>query len=179
MESTLLKACQSKDSEALSYFYQTFGPMLYGICLRYCGEEASAQDAFHDFFLYIIERLHLYKGKGSFQSWLYRCCVNFLINYLKQKIRWETTPLEENTEIEMEDESWSLVPLETLYEWVKALPDGFRTVFNLRAIEGYDYAAIAQMLGISESSVRSQYHRARKQLQKQLKKFLHKHHATI
>ncbi|MCX7863077.1 MAG: RNA polymerase sigma factor [Bacteroidales bacterium] len=149
--------------------YNQYSRKMYGVCLRYARNADDAKDILHDGFLKVFKCLHEYKGTGSFEGWIRRIMVHTAINtYRLYNSRWFF--IEDNTEIDTPDEITieDNISYEELIKHINALPDGYRIVFNMYVIEGYKHQEIAQMLGISESTSKTQLLKARKLLTKRL-----------
>lgn len=161
------------NSEAFRLIYDQLYPKLYYICLRYLNDADDADDALQDVFIIVYEKIGSYKGEGNFEGWVKRITVNHCIHRLKKKkLRFaldekdlpseeQPSPDKEGVEVEMK---------EKLQKALSQLPSGFRTVINLSVIEGYAHKEIAEMLGISEGTSRSQLNRAKAALKKQMLK---------
>ena len=145
---------------------------MYGVCLRYACNKEIAQDLMHDGFITVFSKISSFRGEGSFEGWLRRIFVNTALGYLrKTDIVGHAAEIEtagqfgsaEATAVEQMTEAG-------LLRCIAKLPDGYRAVLNLFAIEGYSHKEIAAMLNISEGTSRSQYLRAKVFLQKLLQK---------
>lgn len=150
--------------------YKQYSRKMYGVCLRYARNATDAKDILHDGFLKVFKCLQDYKGTGSFEGWIRRIMVHTAINaYRLYNSRWffveDSTDLDSSDEITIEDQ----LSYEELIKHINALPDGYRIVFNMYVIEGYKHHEIAEMLGISESTSKTQLLKARKLLTKRLK----------
>jgi len=176
MEPTLkqiLAGCRRGDASAQRRLFEGYKNQLFAICLRYSRDRPEAQDILQDAFLIIYRDLHQYNGSGAFEGWLHRVTVRTALQHLRRK-----NPLRAAEDYdELPPDTHNVVPdtertCEAILQMVQQLPAGYRTVFNLHCIEHYSYPEIAAELGISESSVRSQYARACKQLRLQLDKLL-------
>lgn len=139
---------------------------MYGVIRRYIKDTATAEDLLHDGFVALYTHIGEYRGAGSFDGWCRRIFVNTVMSHFRRR-----NPLAEAEEIDSPTIASAVSP--TVIDQLSAdeiktcadeLPDGYRTVFNLHAVEEYDYAEIADMLGIAEATVRSQYQRARMKL---------------
>ena len=136
---------------------------MYGVCLRYACNKEIAQDLMHDGFITVFSKIGSFRGEGSFEGWLRRIFVNTALGHAAeieaagQFGSTEATAVEQMTETE-------------LLRCIAELPDGYRAVLNLFAIEGYSHKEIAAMLNISEGTSRSQYLRAKVFLQRLLQK---------
>ncbi|MDR1112914.1 MAG: sigma-70 family RNA polymerase sigma factor [Bacteroidales bacterium] len=172
--SMLIEECKQGKSKSQQLLYQKFAPILMAICLRFTRNETDAEDLLQEAFIRIFISLRDFKGKGSFEGWLKRITINCAINQYKKKERIKQTmeiePLDENIEVTVDAEA--PVPYEILLQMVHKLPAGYRTIFNLSAIDGYSHEEIAEMIGVSYSNVASQLFRAKKSLQKAVQEYL-------
>jgi RNA polymerase sigma-70 factor (ECF subfamily) len=161
----LVSRCCRGDGSAQRQLYEHYKTPLFSICLRYARDRAEAQDFLQEAFLTIFRDLAQFKGDGSLEGWLRRVTVRSILQSLRRK-----NPLRFAEDYEHLPSNYASIHpdqelnSETILALVQRLPDGYRTVFNLRCVEEYDYDEIAQMLGIAESTVRSQYARACRQL---------------
>lgn len=168
MDATLKKlidSCLRGDAGAQRQLFERYKSLLFPICLRYARDRPEAQDMLQETFLVIFRDLGQYKGEGVLGAWLQRVTVRVALQSLRRKnpLRfaedYDQLPSDTygfNPDTELNGEAILLM--------VQQLPPGYRAVFNLRCMEGFDYPEIATELGIAESSVRSQYARACKQL---------------
>lgn len=143
-----------------------------GIALRYAQDEDDANDTVQESFIRIFDQLKNYEDQGNLGGWIHRITVNCALQqYRKQQTR-KTHQTSYGLEFNEDsvNESIAMMDLDALLEKIQALPHGFRVVFNLYAIEGYTHKEIGDMLGISDGTSKSQYARAKKQLQEVLLK---------
>lgn len=168
---TIIDGCRLGQRVYQKELVDRFGPQLFTIALRYVPDHAHAQDVLQDSFIKILTRIDQFKGTGSFEGWMSRVVVSTALNRLDRK--W----MRREVSREMMDYDTSVEPYvidqlatEDIMRCVARLPEGFRHVFNLYAIEGYRHREIAQMLGMTEVTSRSYYSRARKMLQTILSK---------
>ena len=160
----LIKCCIAGERAAQQALYNRLAGKLYAICLRYCRHVPDAQDTLQEGFMKIFTYLPDFKHTGSFEGWCKRIIVRTAIEKLKQKAQptsFSHLEPEANYEIPIPEEVLSKISTDELTVLIQEMPDGYRAVFNLFAIEGYSHNEIAQMLNISESTSKSQYHRAR------------------
>ncbi|WP_404828254.1 RNA polymerase sigma factor [Sphingobacterium cellulitidis] len=145
---------------------------MYALCIRYAKDQEDAADILQNGFIKVFKKCELFEGKGSLEGWIRKVMVNTAIeSHRKNKVRFLST--EELTGHEIEQAgSFSLTHLDykDLLALIKKLPMGYRTVFNLYAIEGYNHKEIAEMLEISEGSSKSQLSRARSWLKERIQK---------
>ena len=138
--------------------------MMKGICLRYAANEDEAEDILQDAFVRGFKNLDKYSAKGPLGAWLRKITVNTALEqYRKNKSLKNLASMFEQTDINLtvEDGAIEKLELDDLLRKIQKLPTGFRTVFNLYAVEGYNHREIAEMLNISEGTSKSQYSRAR------------------
>ncbi len=172
----LVRACLRGNTFAQETLYRRFAPLLFGICLRYSSSTEEAEDLLHDLFLHIYTRLDKWKGKGSLSGWLRKVAVNFCLRWLQRhgRLKIDSFPKdEEGAEIDLPAEEPDIISelsAKELIEAIQKLPDGYRTVFNLYIVEGYSHKEIAEMLGISVNTSKSQLSRAKALLRKMLLK---------
>ena len=166
----LIKECLRKDPKAQERLFNKYASKLYGLCRRYISEDSEAEDVMITAFAKIFQKIDQYKAEGSFEGWMRRIAVNESLTYIRKN---KSIYLE--VDIEVADEESNLEHLgheleaNDLLAMIDQLPAGYRTVFNLYAIEGYAHKEIADQLGISENTSKSQLSRARSLLQKNLK----------
>ena len=144
---------------------------MLAVCLRYVNDMETARDLLQDGFVRVFTNIHSYTGSGSFEGWLRKIFVNGALEYLrKSDVLRESTDLENSAELVQPDSSAiENLSAAELIKVIQELPAGFRTVFNMFAIEGYSHKEISEILGITESTSRSQFTRARQLLQKRIK----------
>lgn len=164
--------CKSRERQAQSELYQYFSPKMYALCLRYAKNQDEAADILQNGFIKVFNKCELYEGKGSLEGWIRRVMVNTAIeSHRKNKVHFLSTDELSGKELEQVG-TFSLNHLDykDLLALIKKLPMGYRTVFNLYAIEGYNHKEIADMLDISEGSSKSQLSRARVWLKERIQK---------
>lgn len=169
----IIKGCKNEDRRAQKVLYDIYAPVLFGICRRYAANKAEAKDIMQEAFIKILTKINDYSGKGSFEGWMKRIMVNTAIStYHKNKKYNHTSDIDMVSEDNFKQKAhWSAdYTPEELVSVIADLPPGYRTVFNLYAVEGYKHKEIAEKLGIDVNTSKSQYSRARKLIQKKLKK---------
>jgi RNA polymerase sigma factor (sigma-70 family) len=164
---------KSKDGDRASQYalYKKYSRAMYNICYRIVNEEEEARDVLQDAFIRAFQNLRSFRGESTFGAWLKKIVINQAINHLrKQKLMYE--PLGEadyGESVVNTDDDNIMLNVERVKNALQQLPDGFRTVFSLYLLEGYDHAEIGQILGISESTSKTQYIRAKNKLKELLK----------
>lgn len=167
----IVEKCKKNDREAQKLLFETYSPVLFGICLRYAKDKYEAEDTLQDGFLKILNKISDFNGSGSFEGWMKRIIVNTAItNYHKNKKHNQNHDINEIHETNIEGSNFESADYtsEELMKVVNSLPDGYRIVFNLYAIEGYKHKEIAEQLNIDINTSKSQYSRAKKLLRKKL-----------
>lgn len=166
-EEDLIRRCKKMDALAQKYLYEKYSAKFLGICKRYFSNLQEAEDAMIEAFMKIFEKITLFRNEGSFEGWLKRIVVNQCLIELRKKSMLFVSAENNFNELALTiDEANSNLNVEDLLACLQKLPDGYRVVFNLYAIEGYSHQEIAQMLGISEGTSKSQLFRARSMLQR-------------
>ena len=169
-ESQLIRGCRKGDRLAQKELYERYSRKMMGVCLRYVNDRETARDLLQDGFVKVFTSMDSYLGAGSFEGWMRKIFVNCALEYLrKSDVLRESTDLDNTAELIQPDSSViSSMSAAELMTLVHELPTGFRTVFNLFAIEGYSHKEISEMLNITESTSRSQFTRAKQMLQKRI-----------
>lgn len=169
------KACKG-DTEAQAWLYRQYSKGMFNICTRMTGNRNDAEDVLQDAFILAFRNLGQLKDPLQFGGWLKRIVVNECIRYSKKNFYWnEWEDERNNTLVEEATEWWKTVSFEIIHQEIKGLPDGCRQVFNLFVVEDFSHKDIAEQLGISESTSKSQYHRARQLLKERITRQLQAH----
>lgn len=166
----LIKSCIKKDRKAQETLYNLYKNKLFPVCLKYCGSYSEAQDHLHDTFITIFENIKKYRGKGSFEGWMKRITINKAIDNYKKKNTFELADykavrLSEDSTIYSDELPLSF---DTIMSLIHALPPQYRIIFNLYELDDYPHKEIASRLGISESTSKSNLHRAKALLKEQI-----------
>jgi len=165
------------ESDAMRDFYAQYSRMITAICARYISDDDDMRDAVQDTLVTIFSQIgkFSYRGAGSLKAWTARLTVNTSINALRKKSRLNTIPIDDH-KIDMADAECSTsttdIPPNVLHDMIRQLPDGYRAVFNLYAIDHRSHKEIAQALGIKEASSASQYLRAKKLLANKINHYI-------
>lgn len=169
-EQQLIEGCRKGNRLAQKELYDTYSRKMMGVCLRYANDRETARDLLQDGFVKIYTSIDSYTGSGSFEGWMRKIFVNCALEYLrKSDVLREAVDLDNTAELTNPDSSVvSTMSANELMELICELPTGFRTVFNLFAIEGFSHKEIGELLNITESTSRSQYTRAKQLLQRKI-----------
>jgi RNA polymerase sigma-70 factor (ECF subfamily) len=170
-EAQLIRDCQQENVEAQKYLYEQYAQKMMGVCYRYVNDYETARDLLHDGFIKVFRYIRSFQGEGSFEGWMRRVFVTTALEYLRRNdVMNEHADLSNLFDVKSEDESiMERLSADELREIIGSLPTGFRTVFNLYAVEGYSHKEIAAMLGITESTSRSQFARAKTLLRQKIR----------
>lgn len=166
-ESDMLAGCINGERKMQEYFYNSYSSKMYSICLRYASDSAEAEDMLQEGFIKAFNNLGKFRNEGSFEGWLKRIFVNVAIEFFRKKQRRNVFQDEEELKFELiQEDAFHNLAAADLLKMIQMLSPGYRTVFNLYAIEGYSHQEIAAMLKINEGTSKSQLSRARFLLQK-------------
>jgi RNA polymerase sigma-70 factor (ECF subfamily) len=168
-EQNLIVACMNKERWAQRQLYETYYGKMMGVCLRYATNEEDARDILHEGFIKVFKNLGRYKPGTSLGAWIRRIMINTAIDFYRKSIRRRTEDLEnaQHTSVVGPDPI-STCSAQEIMKSVQQLSPAYRAVFNLYAIEGYAHKEIAEQLGISESTSRSNLVKARSKLKAML-----------
>ena len=167
----IIERCVKGDQKAFYEIYTLYSKAMFNICHRIIGNQEVAEDVLQEAFVSAFQNIKSYQGKASFGAWLKKIVVNRAISHLRKQ-QLEMIELNDHLEIKNDDEIDDIdlvMKVETIREAIQKLPNGFRVVFSLYLLEGYDHKEIAEILDISESTSKSQYNRAKKKLKEILR----------
>jgi RNA polymerase sigma factor (sigma-70 family) len=162
----VVQRCKGGDHRAQYELYKLYSKAMFNVSMRITNDYAEAEDVLQEAFLSAFRNMHHYKGEASFGSWLKKIVINAAINAVRKR-RSELVPMDERMVAEVPDEvteddsEWQV---EQVRRAIQKLPDGYRVVLSLYLLEGYDHAEIGEIMGITESTSKSQYSRAKKKL---------------
>jgi RNA polymerase sigma factor (sigma-70 family) len=182
----IIVGCLEGKRKAFSLLFKNYAPVMLGVCMRYCKNRIDAEDVMQDGFIKVFSQIHKFRREGSFEGWIKRIMINSAIdNYqsnLKHAFHEDVSEIEQSsalTDYPGEDDDLPeemKIPHTKLMEMIQELPDGYRMVFNLYAIEDYNHKEIASLLGISENTSKSQLLKARKALRKKIDALMQHNH---
>jgi RNA polymerase sigma-70 factor (ECF subfamily) len=167
----ILAGCIRGDASAQKKLFDSYARLLLGVCSRYTSSIEEAEDVLQEGFVKIFLNVKEFKGEGSIVAWMRRIMINTAItHYHKMKKHRYHDDLEVVKKTKLDDTRWddSEFTREELYNVIHRMPEGYRMVFNLYAVEGYKHREIAVIMGIDENTSKSQYSRARRWLQERL-----------
>lgn len=164
----LVQGCIKEDHNCQKALWNKYARKLLSVAIRYCKSQEDAEDVLMESFVKIFDNLSKFKGESSLETWMRRIVINNSINKLRtEKI---TQDVDEALPIGISDKGFDEMNVKELMSMLDKLPQGYRNVFNLFAIEGYSHKEIAETLGIDEGTSRSQLNKARKALQDMIQK---------
>ena len=167
----LINKCKKKDIKAQEKLYRMYAGKLFGLCLKYSNSYEQAEDSLQDGFITIFNKIEQYKDKGSFEGWMKRIVINTSLQQHRKNRYFEiiNENLLEDPEIEVDNEE---ISTDFLLEKIQELPTRYRQIFNLYALDGFSHKEIADMLGISVGSSKSNLARARNILKEKIENHL-------
>ena len=166
----LAQASAAGDTGAFEQIYRRHFRRVYALCLRMLGDPTQAEDLTQDVFVNLFNKIGSFRGESAFTTWLHRMTVNQVLMYFrKASTRSELTTEEGETPVQIvrgteDPNAMPVVDRIALERAISQLPPGYRTVFVLHDVEGYDHDEIARTLGVSEGTSKSQLHKARLKL---------------
>ncbi len=175
-DSDLIAGCVNGDRKMQYELYQRYAPKMFGVCLRYAGNTEEAEDVLQEGFIKIFKKIGSFRGEGSFEGWIRRIFVNTAIEHFRRKSYLQ--PITEKEEGTVEGQYLSVLDdlaAKDIINLVQQLSPGYRTVFNMYVVEGYTHKQIADILGISEGTSKSQLSRAKLILQDMVVKNIDKY----
>jgi len=171
----LVEKARQGDQQAMYRLYKMYLPAMYNTCIRIVANKFDAEDIIQESFVSAFSKMDGFRGDSSFGAWLKRIVVNKSLNHLRGRklsfVDYNNIQIEDNTS---EADELPDIPMEIIHEGIKSLPEKARVVLNLYLLEGYMHKEIAEMLGISESTSKSQYLRAKDLLKSILVKQIEK-----
>ncbi|QKG80379.1 RNA polymerase sigma factor [Tenuifilum thalassicum] len=167
----LVERCRQGDNKAQFELYKLYSDAMYNVSCRVIPDTMEAEDAMQEAFFKAFDKIDTFRGEVTFGAWLKRIVVNTCLDHLKRKkvltVSLDETPgLSDDVSDEVDYDPESV---EEVKQALNKLPEGYKLVLSLRLIDGYEYEEIATMMGIAQSTVRSQYVRAKRKLVELLK----------
>lgn len=171
-DATLVIECVKGNVRAQRELFDKYARKMLGVCMRYAKDTEQAEDILQDGFVKVFNKLKDFKNEGSLEGWVRRIMVNTALDQIRKnaKLLGDLNIDDVGYKIENNDFMLENLMAEDLMKMVQAMPEGYKVVFNMFAIEGYSHSEIADTLGISENTSKSQYSRARAYLRERLEK---------
>ncbi|MDX2245514.1 MAG: sigma-70 family RNA polymerase sigma factor [Bacteroidia bacterium] len=164
-EAELAEGCKRGEPVYQRALYQHYHRLMFGVCLRYADNHEDAKDILQEGFIKVFKYISSFEGKGSFEGWIRRIMVHTSIEHYRRNSRYFMVDIEEARQVHLDTDMLGALSREEILGLVRQLPVGYRTIFNLYAIEGFSHQEIAEMLNISAGTSKSQLSRAKKLLQ--------------
>ncbi|TAF63866.1 MAG: RNA polymerase sigma factor [Cytophagales bacterium] len=164
----IVEGCKKNNRQAQQQLYKLYAKAMYNIAMRILNNTGEAEDVLQEAFFEAYKKIGSFKAESSIGAWLKKIVINRSINQLKKrKVVWlsvDNSPDMREDLSQKENEEATQWQVEKVHKGIQLLPDGFRTVLSLYLLEGYDHKEIAEICGISESTSKTQYNRAKKKL---------------
>lgn len=169
-DTTLVKECVKGNAKAQRMLFDKFSRKMLGVCLRYAKNQEEAEDVLQEGFIKIFSKLSDFSYGGSLEGWIRRIMVNTALDSIRKNTKFlNDVPIDKiDYQMGINDYIVENLNVEDLLRLIKSMPDGYRVVFNMFAIEGYSHREIATILGISENTSKSQFLRAKAYLRGKL-----------
>jgi RNA polymerase sigma-70 factor (ECF subfamily) len=171
-DTTRVQACLKGDPRAQKALFEKFAAKMFAVCLRYMNNHDDAQDALQDGFVKVFSKLIDFKNEGVLEGWIRRVIVNTCLDAIRKnaKTKFDVSLDDVSYKLDYIDTGMEHLEVEELMKLIQSMPNGYRIVFNLYAIEGYTHKEIGERLGVNENTSKSQYLRARAFLRERLEK---------
>ncbi len=171
-EITLVADCLKGNPKAQKAFFDKFAPKMMTVCLRYMKSSEESEDMLQDGMIKVFHYLDRYKNEGSLEGWIRRIIVNTCLDQIRKNSKLIGVQSTDDVEYKLtsDDKILEHMAAAELLSLIQKMPDGYRVVFNMFAIEGFSHQEIAQHLNITESTSKSQYLRARAYLRERIEK---------
>jgi RNA polymerase sigma-70 factor (ECF subfamily) len=161
-----VERCKAGDRKAQYELYKLYAKAMFNVSMRITNDYAEAEDVLQEAFLNAFQNMHTFRGDATFGSWLKTIVVNKAVGQVKKR-RLSLVAIDDKDYAEVHEsinEDELQLQVAGLRKAIQKLPDGYRVVLSLYLLEGYDHSEVAEILGISEATSKSQYSRARKKL---------------
>jgi len=163
----LIAGCLNNDSNSQRFLFYKYAGVMKTLCLRYVGDDSEADDVMQEGFIKMFNNLRTFRHEGSFEGWLRRIMINLCLKHINEKKKARTDSLDDVAETWTDGQDIdSQLSEQDLLKGLMKLPTGYRTIFNMYVIEGYSHKEISKLLGIEESTSRSQLVKAKGFLRK-------------
>ena len=166
----IVEACKRGDRKAQFELYKLYSKAMYNICMRMLGSAENSEDALQNSFVDVFSKLDSFRFESSIGAWIKRIVINNCINQIKKR-RLDFAELNDNLHFVADENNTSttaysdeVLNVELIQKAIMQLPEGYRVVFSLYAMEGYDHEEIGEILGVTEATSKSQYSRAKAKL---------------
>lgn len=167
---TLVLYCQKGKRDYQKALYERFSPKMLGVCMRYARDRSEAEDFLQEGFIKVFKNIENLRNPQQLEGWIERIIVNTALEHIRKKKspKGHEVDLDDNVDVEVDEQVTDELGREELLKLIQDLPEGFRAVFNMYAIEGYSHKEIAKTLDIQEGTSKSQFARAKTLLQQKV-----------
>jgi RNA polymerase sigma factor (sigma-70 family) len=165
----IIEECRKGNSRAQFILYNQYSKAMYNLAYRILNNREDTEDILQDVFVECFRNIDSFRFESTFGAWLKKITINKCINQIKKK-KIDLTLCDTLPSVTYEEEDEVLYDTEKIFKSIETLPDGYRIILTLYLLEGYDHSEISQILGISESTSKSQYSRAKEKLRNLLSK---------
>ena len=169
LHNSLIEDCKNGSRKAQFRVYKLYSKAMYNLAYRFMNNHEDAQDALQETFIDCFRNIQSFRYESTFGMWLKRICINHCINQIRKRNNIISFR-EEMPDTMIEEESERHFNISEIFSSIEKLPDGYRIILTMYLLEGYDHSEISQILGISESTSKSQYSRAKEKLRKMITK---------
>jgi RNA polymerase sigma-70 factor (ECF subfamily) len=167
----LIEGCIREDRQMQGMLYKKYADKMFAVCLRYTNSRQEAEDVLQEAFIKIFDKISKFRREGSFEGWMRRIMVNTALrSWEKRANKFEPGDLDNVQEPMTTVSVLDGIGAKEIMAMIDKLPEGYKVVFNLFAVEGYSHKEIGELLNINESTSRSQYARARRNLKQMIEK---------
>jgi RNA polymerase sigma-70 factor (ECF subfamily) len=165
----IIHDCKKNQSKAQEQLYKLYAPKMFTVCLKYSRNYAEAQDHLQEGFLLVFNKIYQFEFRGSFEGWIKKVFINYILQQYRGKsfLSVIEEDVEEDVEVEVDEE----IPMEFLMKIIQELPDRYRLVFNLSVFENFSHQEIAQQLGITVGTSKSNLSRAKMILKQKIEHY--------
>lgn len=161
-DASLVKGCKKNDRKAQQALYDNYCKKMFAVCLRYCRKSEDAEDILQEAFVKVFSKISSFRSESSLFFWIKKIVINTALNYQRSKLYlYPMVDVEDLHYLSEKEFTLNNIHYNDLIKLLQSLPDGCRIIFNLYAIEGFQHKEIAEMLGISVGTSKSQYSRAK------------------
>ncbi len=164
----LVKSCKEQERRGQQFVYEKYSGKMMGVCKRYLGHSQEAEDTLIEGFMIVFSKVESFNEQGSFEGWIKRIMINCSLMKIRKKGNLYFQNTDEILHLAAPDDILSQLNIQEILALISQIPIGYRTVFNLYAIEGFNHREISEKLGISEGTSKSQLSRARGLIQKKI-----------
>jgi len=168
----LIMECRQNNRRAQEEIYRVYSGKMYALCLKYSRNKEEAEDNLQDGFITVFQKIEQFKFKGSFEGWIKRIMINTALQKYRERNVLNLLREDEISDVVEVDEEVMNFSLDYLLDKIQNLPNQYRLVFNLYILDGYSHKEVAEMLGISEGTSKSNLSRARSLLKKRIEEDL-------